>query len=108
MRGRVRWSLGISYMDPERGNFRRDRGHGRTGESKKTGQGQLIDQSQLETAVSLMGEGLMHYEITGKEPKRQGNHDRVMAPHEITKPGDADKWVSIAVGSEEEWRSCAL
>jgi crotonobetainyl-CoA:carnitine CoA-transferase CaiB-like acyl-CoA transferase len=33
-----------------------------------------------------------------------GNHDRLMAPHNTYKAaGDADKWVSIAVGSESEW-----
>jgi crotonobetainyl-CoA:carnitine CoA-transferase CaiB-like acyl-CoA transferase len=72
---------------------------------KKTGQGQYIDQSQLETAVVLMAEGLLQYEMTGTEPKRVGNHDPIMAPHETYKAnGDADKWVSIAVGNEEEWR----
>jgi crotonobetainyl-CoA:carnitine CoA-transferase CaiB-like acyl-CoA transferase len=102
--------LGISYMDPNAGIFGAIAVMAALVNRKKTGQGQLIDQSQLETAVSLMGEGLMHYEITGKEPKRQGNHDRVMAPHETYKTlGDADKWVSIAVGSEEEWRKlCAV
>jgi benzylsuccinate CoA-transferase BbsF subunit len=97
--------LGISYMDPNAGIFGAIAVMAALVNRKKTGQGQLIDQSQLETAVSLMGEALLHYEITGKEPKRQGNHDRMMAPHETYKAlGDADKWVSIAVGNEEEWR----
>jgi benzylsuccinate CoA-transferase BbsF subunit len=96
--------LGISYMDPNAGIFGAVAVMAALIHRKKTGQGQYIDQSQLETAVGLMGEGLMHYEMTGKGPQRAGNHDRVMAPHETYKAsGDADKWVSIAVGSEEEW-----
>jgi benzylsuccinate CoA-transferase BbsF subunit len=101
--------LGISYMDPNAGIFGAVAVMVALIHRKKTGRGQYIDQSQLETAVTLMGEGLLHYEMTGKEPRRMGNHDRVMAPHETYKAqGDADKWVSIAVGSEEEWRNlCA-
>ena len=97
--------LGISYMDPNAGIFGAIAVMAALVNRKKTGKGQYIDQSQLETAVALMGEGLMHYEMTGEGPQRDGNHDRVMAPHETYKTlGDADKWVSIAVGSEEEWR----
>jgi benzylsuccinate CoA-transferase BbsF subunit len=34
-----------------------------------------------------------------------GNHDFVMAPHECSRAAGDDKWVSIAVGDEEEWRA---
>ena len=41
-----------------------------------TGEGQYIDQSQLETALVLMPEGLLEYDIDQREPERHGNHDR--------------------------------
>ncbi len=101
--------LGISYMDPNAGIFAAVAVMAALIHRKKTGQGQYIDQSQLETAVGLMAAGLLQLEMTGTEPKRAGNHDALMSPHETYKAmGDADKWVSIAVGNEEEWRKlCA-
>jgi len=97
--------LGISYMDPNAGIFAAVAVMAALIHRKKTGQGQYIDQSQLETAVGLMAAGLLQLEMTGTEPKRAGNHDALMSPHETYKAlGDADQWVSIAVGNEEEWR----
>jgi crotonobetainyl-CoA:carnitine CoA-transferase CaiB-like acyl-CoA transferase len=48
--------------------------------------------------------------MNGTQPKRAGNRHRWMAPHNCYKAaGDDDKWVSIAVGTEEEWRAmCAV
>src|ERR1700730_15043175 len=101
--------LGISYMDPNAGIFAAVAVMAALVNRKKTGKGRFIDQSQLETATALMGEGLLHYAMNGETPARMGNHDRLMAPHNTYKAaGDADKWVSIAVGSESEWRAlCA-
>jgi crotonobetainyl-CoA:carnitine CoA-transferase CaiB-like acyl-CoA transferase len=98
--------LGISYADPATGIFgtfliiaallHRDR----------TGQGQHIDLSMLEAMEMLMPEALLEYAICGREPKPIGNHDRVMAPHNCYQArGGPEHWVTIAVGSEQEWRS---
>ena len=65
--------LGISYMDPNAGIFGAIAVMNALIHRKKTGHGQYIDQSQLETAVQLMAEGLLQYQITGKEPERVGN-----------------------------------
>jgi crotonobetainyl-CoA:carnitine CoA-transferase CaiB-like acyl-CoA transferase len=51
-----------------------------------------------------MPEGLLEWDMRQREPARNGNHDRFMAPHETYKTsGDDDKWVSIAVATEQEW-----
>src|SRR5215469_2365718 len=98
--------LGTSYMDPNAGIFGAIAVINALIHRKKTGRGQYIDQSQLETAVQLMAEGLLHYQISGKEPERVGNHHPIMSPHNTYKSaGNADKWVSIAVGTEAEWRA---
>jgi crotonobetainyl-CoA:carnitine CoA-transferase CaiB-like acyl-CoA transferase len=75
----------------------------------RTGEGQHIDLAMLETAELVMGEALMEFALNGREPRRLGNRDRMMAPHNCykTKGGPLD-WVTIAVGNEREWRAlCA-
>jgi crotonobetainyl-CoA:carnitine CoA-transferase CaiB-like acyl-CoA transferase len=72
----------------------------------RTGQGQHIDLSMLETTEMVLAEGLLEFTITGREPNRLGNHDRWMAPHNCYKAkGGPTDWVTIAVGNEDEWRS---
>ena len=98
--------IGVSYPDPNAGIFGAFAIMAALTHRALTGEGQYIDQSQLETALVLMPEGLLQYELAKREPERQGNHDVVMAPHECYKAaGDDEKWVSIAVGTEDEWRA---
>ena len=75
----------------------------------RTGHGQQIDLAMLETTEMVMAEGLLEFALNGREPRRLGNRDRWMAPHNCykAKGGDLD-WVTIAVGNEREWRAfCA-
>ena len=51
----------------------------------------------------LMPEALLQYDLNQREPVRQGNRDAMMAPHECYRAAGEDKWVSIAVGSDDEW-----
>ena len=98
--------IGISYPDPNAGVFGAFAVMAALTHRAKTGEGQFIDQSQWETVLVEMAEGLLEYSMTGKEPARKGNHDSAMAPHDCYKAaGDSEQWVSIAVGTEPEWRS---
>jgi benzylsuccinate CoA-transferase BbsF subunit len=98
--------LGTSYTDPNAGILGASAVMAALLRRRATGEGQYIDVSQLEGAVVLMPESLLEFAINEKEPKRIGNHDPWMAPHECYKAkGDAEKWVSIAVGSEQEWQA---
>ncbi len=97
--------IGISYADPNAGVFGAFAIITALAQRALTGEGQYIDQSQFETALALMPEGLLLREMAGREPVRDGNHDCVMSPHECYRAAGDDKWVSIAVGSEEEWRA---
>jgi benzylsuccinate CoA-transferase BbsF subunit len=97
--------IGVSYPDPNAGVFGAFAIMAALTQRALTGEGQYIDQSQFETALVLMPEGLLQYEMNHREPERMGNHDFVMAPHECYRAAGDDKWVSIAVGDEEEWRA---
>jgi crotonobetainyl-CoA:carnitine CoA-transferase CaiB-like acyl-CoA transferase len=97
--------IGISYPDPNAGVFGAFAIIAALAQRALTGEGQYIDQSQFETALALMPEGLLLYEMAGREPVRDGNHDIMMAPSECYRAAGEDNWVSIAVGSEEEWQA---
>ena len=70
----------------------------------KTGEGQHIDLSSAEAVSALMGDAFMDYAMNRRIQERAGNRDRAMAPHGVYRCLD-NKWVSIAVGNEEEWRA---
>jgi benzylsuccinate CoA-transferase BbsF subunit len=69
----------------------------------RTGEGQYVDLSEWEATTSLLGEPLMDYVMNSRIQKPRGNHDLVMAPHGFYRCRGDDKWVSIAVKTDEEW-----
>ncbi|MDY6917210.1 MAG: CoA transferase [Chloroflexota bacterium] len=71
----------------------------------RTGEGQFIDVSEWEAMNCVLGDSYMEYFITGRSPTRVGNRDRVMAPHNCYRCKGEDKWVSIAIATDEEWRA---
>jgi benzylsuccinate CoA-transferase BbsF subunit len=72
---------------------------------QKTGEGQYIDISSSECVSALVGSELMEYTMNKKSPLRCGNQDSIMAPHNCYRCKGDDKWVSIAVGTDEEWKA---
>jgi len=70
-----------------------------------TGQGQHIDLSSVESLAVFTGDALMDYIMNGRVQSRRGNQDRIMAPHNCYRCRGDDKWVSIAVSTEEEWQA---
>jgi benzylsuccinate CoA-transferase BbsF subunit len=71
---------------------------------QRTGGGQYIDVALWSAATVSTAEGWMEYAMNGVEPRRQGNRDGWMAPHNCFRCRGDDAWVAIACGSEEEWR----
>jgi benzylsuccinate CoA-transferase BbsF subunit len=72
-----------------------------------TGEGQFIDYSQCEGVSSLIGEVLLDYEMNGRSPGRQGNADELMAPHNVYPCWGVDRWIAIAVETDEEFAALA-
>ena len=48
---------------------------------RRTGKGCFIDVSQLESAVTTIGEHILGFQMTGKSPQNRGNRHPVYAPH---------------------------
>jgi benzylsuccinate CoA-transferase BbsF subunit len=75
---------------------------------KRTGRGQHIDLSMTEVQCCGIGDVIMDYIMNGRVAMPKGNLDDFMAPHNCYRCKGEDKWVSIAVGSDEEWRRFCL
>jgi benzylsuccinate CoA-transferase BbsF subunit len=82
---------------------------------RRTGEGQFIDVSSAEAVSALIGGVFMEPAMNGRTPTRDGNRDPSMAPHNCypcrrgkiaSGIGEARQpLLSIAVGSDEEWRA---
>jgi benzylsuccinate CoA-transferase BbsF subunit len=70
-----------------------------------TGKGQHIDLSSVESLAVFTGDALMDYIMNGRVQSRKGNRDDIMAPHNCYRCRGDDKWVSIAIATEEEWQA---
>ncbi len=87
---------------------------------RRTGEGQHVDLSQVEAAITLTGPALLDYAVNGRPSSRIGNSSGhpAMAPHGVYRAapdpteggvGD-DEWVAIAVANEAQWQAftCAI
>ena len=76
---------------------------------RRTGEGQYIDFSQLESCLHLLAPELLDDVVNGRVAGRNGNRDRSRAPHGAYPTRGDDRWIAIAVETDEQWRAlCAL
>jgi benzylsuccinate CoA-transferase BbsF subunit len=71
---------------------------------RRTGEGQYIDVSQIETGVYSLSEMMVRYAASDEVMVRAGNRDEQAAPHGVYPCRGEDRWIAIAVHSDEEWR----
>jgi crotonobetainyl-CoA:carnitine CoA-transferase CaiB-like acyl-CoA transferase len=69
---------------------------------RRTGEGQYIDVSAVESLSSNLGDSFMEYFISGRSPERDGNRHADMAPHGVYACEDGD-WITLAVATDEQW-----
>ena len=72
---------------------------------RRTGEGQFIDQAQMESSLHFLGPELLGVQLTGKSPRRAGNDSPNAAPHDAYPCAGSDQWCAIAVESDEQWRA---
>lgn len=72
---------------------------------QRTGEGQHIDFSHREANTTAVADVIMDYTMNKRNQTRSGNRDAVMAPHNCYRCRGEDRWISIAVGTDEEWRA---
>ncbi len=72
---------------------------------RRTGRGQYIGLSQLETTVSVIGHVMMDHLAHGREPQKLGNRSLHAAPYGCYRCMGEDRWCVIAVSNDSEWES---
>ncbi len=68
-----------------------------------TGRGQCIELSQTDTLVNMIGDAIVDYTANGTIQGLAGNSDLEMAPHGVYPCAGDDRWITIAVATNEEW-----
>ena len=71
---------------------------------QRTGKGQLVDLSMTEVQTCGIGDIILDYTMNNRIAGPQGNNDDYMAPHNCYRCKGDDKWISIAIGSDDEWK----
>lgn len=72
---------------------------------EKTREGQHIELAECYAVTNLLGEAIMDYVMNGRTMKPRGNRHPYMCPHNAYRCKGEDKWVTIAVKTDEEWRN---
>ena len=72
---------------------------------RRTGEGQYLESSQLQALMPLLGGAIAEYTMTGRVPGPQDNRRHGFGPYGTYACTGRDQWVSIAVATNDEWRS---
>lgn len=70
---------------------------------RRTGEGQYIDQAQMESALHFLSPELLDMQISGRSPRRSGNYAPGVAPHDAYPCAGHDQWCAIAVETDAQW-----
>ena len=78
---------------------------------RRTGEGQLIDMSQLESTVAALSGPVFAWDNAEVEYQRNGNRVPYAAPHGAypvaSYAGEAGRWIAIACIDETQWQAAA-
>lgn len=79
---------------------------------ERTGEGQYLDQAQVESGIQMVGPALLDYSANGHLRSRRGNEDDDAFPNDAyrckdqeTAEGLRDRWCALTVSSLEEWQA---
>jgi len=104
---------GYSYMDHTAGYYGAIAIMMALHHRNRTGQGQYIDVSQVETGMALTGPAVLDATVNGRSWRRPGMPpgnrawEPAVAPHNTYPCAGEDRWIAIAVRNDAEWQAMA-
>jgi crotonobetainyl-CoA:carnitine CoA-transferase CaiB-like acyl-CoA transferase len=72
---------------------------------RRTGEGQFIDQAQMESALHFIAPELLDVQLSGRSARRNGNVHPTQAPHDAYPCAGIDEWCAIAVEDDDQWQA---
>ncbi|EAR23689.1 L-carnitine dehydratase/bile acid-inducible protein F [marine actinobacterium PHSC20C1] len=69
---------------------------------RRTGEGQRIELSQLESTLNVIGPGIEAAAL-GDSPHRDGNRVKYASPHGVFPVSGDDRWIAFGVMSDDQW-----
>jgi crotonobetainyl-CoA:carnitine CoA-transferase CaiB-like acyl-CoA transferase len=72
---------------------------------RRTGEGQYIDQAQMESALHFLAPELLECQVSGRTARRAGNDAPDASPHDVYPCAGTDEWCAIAVETDAQWRA---
>jgi len=94
---------GISYGDPVAGTAAAGAIALALWERRRTGRGQYIEVAQREIMTNMIGEYVLAYAMSGRQPDRRGNRHSSMAPHGCYPCSGDDRWLAIACETDAQF-----
>lgn len=70
-----------------------------------TGEGQYVDFSMAEALTAGISEVLLDYQMNDRIKEPAGNGDDWSAPHNVYHCKGNDRWVAIAVSTDDQWQA---
>jgi benzylsuccinate CoA-transferase BbsF subunit len=74
---------------------------------KKTGRGRLIELSQFESTVNLLGPAVVAASTGAPKAMRNGNRAATHSPSGVFRCEGDDAWIALAARNDAEWRALA-
>ena len=71
----------------------------------RTGRGQLVETTMVEAALNAAAEIVLEHGAYGARLTRDGNRGPVGAPQNLYACRGTDRWLALAVTSDEQWRA---
>jgi crotonobetainyl-CoA:carnitine CoA-transferase CaiB-like acyl-CoA transferase len=72
-----------------------------------SGAGTLIDLSQFECSVAMIGSLLLQSAVDRRIPPRLGNRSERFAPQGVYRCAGTDRWCALSVETDEQWKKLA-
>lgn len=96
---------GVDHLDPLQGTHMAGGILAALIRARRTGKGQFIDMSHVESTACVLGEAIMDYTMNGRVQTRMGNRLPGHAPCGCYRCKGEERWVTISVSSDEEWQA---
>ena len=105
--------FGFSYMDHHGANLMVFAILAALHHRRRTGEGQWIDMSTVESGAAMLGPMVLDFTVNGRPARRPGmpasnrGHHPLMAPHGIHPALGDDEWVAVVCRTDAEWATLA-